>query len=193
MCGCFFIYSFVGSFKIHGNEGGDTKAAGGVLIAFTCIFIAAFATTWGPLVWAITGEMYPARYRASCLAIATAANWLLNFLISFFTTFITNEIDYWYGMVFGGSTFVLFWIVYFFLPETKDRTMEEIDTMFILGVSPRKSAGWKITDVGPEGLAGLNTDTMRYAKGGTEIKKGEPSGNLLVEDTNRFPEATAAV
>ncbi|EHL00237.1 putative Hexose transporter 2 [Glarea lozoyensis 74030] len=192
MCGCFFIYSFVGSFEIDADNPTNSKTGGGILIAFTCIFIAAFATTWGPLVWAITGEIYPARYRATCLAIATASNWLLNFLISFFTTFITNKINYWYGLVFGVSTFVLFFIVYFFLPETKDRSMEEIDSMFILGVPARKSVNWKLSDAGPEGLAGLNTDTMRYANGGKEIKKGDARGNLMVEDAARFPEAGSA-
>jgi SP family sugar:H+ symporter-like MFS transporter len=203
---CFMVYTFVGTFVIQPHSsvgsatadggvpqksGGSSKAGGGVLIAFTCIFIAAFATTWGPLVWSITGEMYPARYRAICLALATASNWLLNFLISFFTTFITDKIHYWYGLVFGGSVFVLFWIVFFYLPETKDRSMEEIDSMFLLGVLPRKSKNWKLSDVGPEGLDGLNTDTMRYANGGREIKKGAPRGNLMVEDTHRFPETAS--
>ena len=151
MCVCFLIYSFVGHYEIDPVNPINSKTGGGVLIAFTCIFIAAFATTWGPLVWAITGEIYPARYRAPCVAIATASNWLLNFLISFFTPFITNDIGYWYGLVFAVSTFVLFWIVYFYLPETKDRSIEEIDTMFNLGISPRKSADWKLSGLTADG------------------------------------------
>jgi SP family sugar:H+ symporter-like MFS transporter len=43
------------------------------MIVFTCLFIAAFATTWGPLVWAIVGELYPARYRATGMAIAVSS------------------------------------------------------------------------------------------------------------------------
>ncbi|KAG9231942.1 putative hexose transporter 2 [Amylocarpus encephaloides] len=166
----------------------STKGAGGVLIAFTCIFITAFATTWGPLVWAITGEIYPARYRSACLAIATASNWLFNFLISFFTTFITDKIDYFYGLVFAGCTFALFFIVYFFVPESKDRSMEEIDTMFVLGIPPRKSAAWKIEDVGPEGMSGIATDKTHFAANGRDIKKQEGNGNLMVHDEKLYPE-----
>lgn len=187
---CFLIYSFVGSFALSLSNPASTPIPGYILIAFTCVFIAAFATTWGPLVWTITGELYPARYRAPAIALATASNWLFNFLISFFTTFITDRIHYWYGMVFGVCTFALFWIVYFFLIESKDRSLEEIDTMYVAGVNPRKSAAWQMSDLGPEGIAGLNTDNMHLAAGGREFKKTEGAGPLMVHDERSFPETT---
>lgn len=192
MCGCFLIYSFVGQYALSTTDPLSTPAAGSVLIVFTCIFIVAFATTWGPLVWTITGEMYPARYRAPCVALATASNWLLNFLISFFTTFITDAINYFYGLVFAGCTFALFWIVYFFLIETKDRSMEEVDSMYISGVAPRKSASWRPSDLGAEGLKGLNTDNIYLTKGGQDIKK-IPGGRdgLLQHNESMFPENAA--
>ncbi|CAG8979463.1 hypothetical protein HYALB_00010656 [Hymenoscyphus albidus] len=192
MFGCFLIYSFVGQFCLSASDPLSTPAAGSVLIVFTCIFIVAFATTWGPLVWTITGEMYPARYRAPCVALATASNWLLNFLISFFSTFITNEIHYLYGLVFGGCTFALFFIVYFFLIETKDRSIEEIDSMYMSGVTPRKSANWRPSDLGSEGLKGLNTDRMHLTKGGKDVNK-VPGGRdgLMQHNESRFPENPA--
>lgn len=61
----------------------NTPQAGSVLIVFSCLAIASFAATWGPLVWAVVAELYPARYRAHCMALATASNWFWNFLISF--------------------------------------------------------------------------------------------------------------
>ena len=94
------------------------------------------------LVWAVVAELYPARYRAPCMALATASNWLWNFLISFFTTFIVNDIHYWYGLVFGGSCLFLAGFVFFFVIESKDRSLEEIDTMYVLGVNPITSAKW---------------------------------------------------
>jgi SP family sugar:H+ symporter-like MFS transporter len=71
MAACLFIYSFVGHYQLDHNNPQSTPQAGNIMIAFTCLFIAAFATTWGPLVWAIVGEMYPARYRATCMGLAT--------------------------------------------------------------------------------------------------------------------------
>ncbi|KKA30295.1 hypothetical protein TD95_003864, partial [Thielaviopsis punctulata] len=139
---CFLVFAFVGHFKLDHNDPSKTPTAGNVLIVFSCLFIAAFATTWGPLVWAVVAELYPAKYRAPCMALATASNWLFNFLMSFFTRFITGAIDYLYGLVFAGCCGALVLIVFFFVIECKDRSLEEIDTMYILGVNPITSHKW---------------------------------------------------
>lgn len=139
---CFMVYALVGHFMLDTGEASKTKTAGNVLIVFSCFFIVAFATTWGPLVWAIVAELYPARYRAPCIALATASNWLWNFLISFFTRFIINDIQWLYGLVFAGCCFGLFFVVYFCVIETKGRSLEEIDTMYVLHVNPITSAKW---------------------------------------------------
>lgn len=189
---CFMIYSFVGSFLLDPNNPSANPTAGKVLIVFTCLFIVAFATTWGPLVWAIVGELYPARYRAPAMALATASNWFFNFLISFFTTFITRKIHYWYGLVFGGCCFALFWVVYFFLIESKDRSLEEIDTMYVLGVNPITSASWSPESLGKDGMTDVTTDGLFLRNGGKEIKKGEVAGTgIMAHDEILFPENPA--
>lgn len=63
-------------------------------------------------------------------------------MISFFTEFITGAIDYLYGLVFAGCCAALVVIVFFFVIESKDRSLEEIDTMYLLGVNPITSASW---------------------------------------------------
>ncbi|KAK3997069.1 putative hexose transporter [Cladorrhinum sp. PSN332] len=151
---CFLVYSFVGHFKLDSTNPANTPQAGNVLIVFSCFFIAAFATTWGPLVWVVTAELYPAKYRAPAMAIATASNWLWNFLMSFFTRFITDAIGYLYGLVFAGCCFVLVLIVFFFLVESKDRSLEEIDTMYLLGVNPVTSSKWDASRSGEQTRVG---------------------------------------
>jgi SP family sugar:H+ symporter-like MFS transporter len=185
MCICFLVYSFVGHFILSVSDPLSTPQAGAILIAFTCLFIVAFATTWGPMVWAIVGELYPSRYRATCMALATASNWLFNFLISFFTTFITNEIDYFYGLVFAGCCFALFWVVFFFMIESKDRSLEEIDTMYVLGVNPMASARWTVDDIenGGTEVVTENKDVDIPPRGRTRTRTP-----MLVYDTNLFPD-----
>ena len=139
---CFLVYSFVGHFALDQSNPASTPTAGNVLIVFSCLFIAAFATTWGPLVWAVVAELYPAKYRAPCMALATATNWFWNFMLSFFTRFITDAIDYLYGLVFAGCCAVLILVVFFFVMESKDRSLEEIDTMYLLKVNPITSHKW---------------------------------------------------
>ncbi|KAI1802719.1 general substrate transporter [Daldinia bambusicola] len=148
---CFFIYAFVGHYALDSANPLNTPQAGSALIVFSCLAIAAFATTWGPLVWAVVAELYPSRYRAPCMALATASNWFWNFMISFFTRFITDAIDYFYGFVFAGCCAALIVIVYFFVIETKDRSLEEVDTMYLLHVNPMKSSHWDGSKV-PEGV-----------------------------------------
>ena len=70
------------------------------------------------------------------MGLATASNWTLNFLISFFTPFITADIDYRYGYVFAACCFTGAVVVYFFLCESQGRSLEEIDTMYILRIVP---------------------------------------------------------
>lgn len=111
------------------------------------------------MIWAICGELYPARYRAISIGIATAANWTWNFLISFFTPFISASIDYAYGYVFAGCCFTGIFVTYFFVNETQGRTLEEVDTMYVLHVTPWKSAEWEapegiIDDMHPQSRAG---------------------------------------
>jgi SP family sugar:H+ symporter-like MFS transporter len=77
------------------------------------------------------------------MGIATASNWLWNFLISFFTRFIVDEIEWLYGLVFAGCCAALAVIVFFTLNESKDRSLEEIDTMYTTHVNPIKSSKWK--------------------------------------------------
>ncbi|KAK8197848.1 general substrate transporter [Phyllosticta capitalensis] len=140
---CFMVFSFVGQYLLNHDDPQSTPTAGNVMIVFACLFLAAFATTWGPLSWAVVAELYPSAYRAKCMALATASNWLFNFLISFFTTFITNAIDYFYGLVFAGCCFALIFVIFFFVIESQGRSLEEIDTMYTLKVNPITSAKWK--------------------------------------------------
>jgi SP family sugar:H+ symporter-like MFS transporter len=56
----------------------ENEAAGIMLIVATCLFIASFAGTWGPMAWVVIGETFPQRTRAKQASLATAGNWLGN-------------------------------------------------------------------------------------------------------------------
>ena len=100
------------------------------------------------MIWTVQAEIFPSQDRASAMALSTASNWTWNFLIAFFTPFITGSIDFRYGYVFAGCNFLAALIVYFFLLEGQGKTLEEIDTMYVIRVNPLKSSKW----VAPENL-----------------------------------------
>ncbi|KAK3343959.1 putative transporter protein [Lasiosphaeria hispida] len=169
---CFLVYSFVGHFVLDSTNPANTPGAGAVLVTFSCLFIVAFATTWGPLVWAVVAELYPARYRAPAMAVATASNWFWNFMMSFFTRFITDSIGYLYGLVFAGCCGALVLIVFFFVMESKDRTLEEIDTMYLLRVNPISSAKWRPDNAAKDTATSSGRDSAQDSDRADHIEKG---------------------
>jgi SP family sugar:H+ symporter-like MFS transporter len=73
---CFMVFASVGHFSLDQVTPQDTPQAGSAMIVFACLFIAGYAMTWAPIVWAIIGELYPTRYRAQAMGLATASNWI---------------------------------------------------------------------------------------------------------------------
>ncbi|OCL06294.1 general substrate transporter [Glonium stellatum] len=139
---CFLIFASVGHFLLDQEDPTRTPTAGTVMVVFACLFIAAFASTWGPMSWGESAALCPVQNRATCMAVATAANWVWNFLLAFFTPFITAAIDYRYGYVFAGCCLAMAATTYFFLLESHGRTLEELDTMYLLRVKAWKSKDW---------------------------------------------------
>lgn len=148
----FLIFASVGSFALNNADPTATPAAGAAMIVFACLFIAFYATTWGPIIWCIVGELFPSHYRARSMALVTSSNWTWNFLIAFFTPFIVGDVGFKYGYVFASCNFAAVLIVYFFVCETQGRTLEEIDTMYISKVKPWKSSKWVPPSTSEEAL-----------------------------------------
>lgn len=129
------------------NLGGQ-KAA----VAFSCIYIFFFASTWGPLAWVVTGEIYPLKSRAKSLSMATATNWLFNWAIAYSTPYLVNYGDGYANLqskiffIWFGCCFLCIAFVYFFIYETKGLTLEEIDLLYTEVSSARKSTHWKPND-----------------------------------------------
>ena len=68
---CEFIIAIIGSATAQSNQ-----SAQSALVAFVCFYIAFFASTWGPIAWVITGEIFPLKIRAKAMSLSTASNWL---------------------------------------------------------------------------------------------------------------------
>jgi SP family sugar:H+ symporter-like MFS transporter len=56
----------------------DSKAIS-AMIAFICIYIFFFASTWGPGAWVVIGEIFPLQIRSRGVGLSTASNWLCKF------------------------------------------------------------------------------------------------------------------
>ncbi|KAK2603978.1 hypothetical protein QQS21_003814 [Conoideocrella luteorostrata] len=105
-------------------------AAGWVSVALIWVYIAGFGATWGPVSWTLVSEIFPLSIRAKGASIGASSNWLNNFAIAFF---VPPMLEAWeWGTYIFFAVFLtagIFW-VWFFLPETKNATLEEMDRVF---------------------------------------------------------------
>jgi SP family galactose:H+ symporter-like MFS transporter len=117
---------------------GSPTTAGIITLVALVVFIASFAFSLGPVVWTVINEIFPTRIRGRGVAIATAANWGAAWLVSqFFLTLIDgigSAATFWMFAFFCLASFVF---VKLRVPETKGRTLEEIE------------ASWGIAETGP--------------------------------------------
>lgn len=99
--------------------------------ASICVFIFNFGYGWGPVVWTYCAEMFPMKYRTKAVGVTTDANWIGNIFIAFLPPILLGKIGFNTFWVFFGVNVIGFALASV-LPETKDKSLEEIQTMFEL-------------------------------------------------------------
>jgi len=100
-------------------------------VASLSTFVFGFSVGFGPIPWLMMSELFSPEVKSLASSIATTFNWSLAFVVTkFFTDLeasISVEGSFW---VFGGITFVTFLFCLFFVPETKGKSMEQIQALF---------------------------------------------------------------
>ncbi|KAL3480418.1 general substrate transporter [Aspergillus californicus] len=110
----------------------DTKSeAVGISIVFLLfLFIFFYKPSWGATVWIWTAEVFSMNVRAQAVGMASQTQNVANLIVQqFFPTFLDNCGFYAFYM-FAGINFLLAVFVWFFIPETKQVPLEEIDALF---------------------------------------------------------------
>lgn len=100
---------------------------GAIALVGANLFVIFFASTWGPIMWVMLGEMFPNRMRAMALGIGTAANWIANFAVTLAFPPLTSSVGLWaiYAgfAVFAGLSFLF---VKTKINETKGMELEDM-------------------------------------------------------------------
>lgn len=110
---------------------------GTLKLVFMLTYTAGFAMSWGPVCWVMLAEIFPNSVRSSVMSIAVAAQWVSNFLISWtFPIMDKNEtlvsmfnhgFAYW---VYGSLAVIAALFVWKRLPETKGKTLEDMENLW---------------------------------------------------------------
>ncbi|KAI9488205.1 general substrate transporter [Zychaea mexicana] len=131
----FFILAgmVLGIQRDNGGVSGDISyvdAKGYVAIVMIYIFAVGYEFSWGPVVWVVCSEIFPTRIRAMCLSITTAFNWAMNATIAKVTPIMMQNITYGTYFFFGVCAIVMGTFTYVLVPETRGRSLEEMEEVF---------------------------------------------------------------
>lgn len=99
---------------------------------FTLAYVASFAVAMGPVVWVVLAEIFPTRIRGRAMAVATVSLWIACFAVSQTVTTMFERIGkpatFWSYAVMCAAAFLF---VLNFIPETKGKTLEEIERTWL--------------------------------------------------------------
>ncbi|HEU4600469.1 MAG TPA: D-xylose transporter XylE [Steroidobacteraceae bacterium] len=106
-------------------------------LVVVCIYIAGFSLSWGPVVWVLLAEIFPNAIRNQAMAIAVAAQWIMNLIVSwtfnildgnsYLTATFHHGFAYW---LYGGFSVLAALFVWKFVPETKGVTLESMQKVW---------------------------------------------------------------
>jgi len=99
-------------------------------IVFVWIYIINFAYSWGPGSWILIAEIFPISIRAKGTSIGASANWMNNFIIAFVVPPMLAHLKWGTYIFFSVWTVLGGAFIYFCVPETKGKTLEEMDMVF---------------------------------------------------------------
>ncbi|KAL8950908.1 MAG: hypothetical protein Q9222_003086 [Ikaeria aurantiellina] len=112
------------------NSWASHSAAGWGAVAMVWLFVVHFGYSWGPCAWILVAEVWPMSNRPYGIALGASSNWMNNFIVGQVTPDMLSGITYGTYLVFGILTFMGAAFIWFYVPETKRLTLEEMDVVF---------------------------------------------------------------
>ncbi|KAG1832418.1 general substrate transporter [Suillus variegatus] len=130
--GCLICLAIIGSIvTIYGKDWPAHVVAAQIAIVFVFLYDAILAYSWTPMGWVITSEIFPLHLRSSGMSITASGMWSSYFTAGLFAPTMLNPhtggIGYWISVAFALAALLS---AISFIPETKGRTLEEMDPVF---------------------------------------------------------------
>jgi len=154
-----------------------SEAAAKCLVAFVSLFIFSYGATWGPVTQVVVGEISSTKLRSKTISLGTSVGWLCDILIVCRTPYLIDvnhaNLGAKVGFIFGSCEVVICLWTCFVLPETKDRSLEEIVEMF-LNVSSHSS----FCDLSTHDEQGISTHKFRSYVATGEVRGLSVQGQL---------------
>lgn len=102
------------------------------LLIAVLAFLASFAFSIGPLKFVVASEIFPARIRGRAMALSIMVMWIADTIVGQLTPIFLQELGTAYTFwIFSAFCLVAFVTVYFLLPETKGKSLEDIENNMV--------------------------------------------------------------
>jgi len=105
-------------------------------LIFMLLYTASFAMSWGPVTWVLLSEIFPNRIRGA-MSIAVAAQWMANLAVSWTfpmmndNSWLTDQFNHGFSYwIYGVMRIIAAIFVWKFVPETKGKTLEEMEDLW---------------------------------------------------------------
>lgn len=154
------------------------QAAGWAAIVMVWLFVIHFGYSWGPCAWILIAEIWPISTRPYGTALGGSSNWMNNFIIGQITPDLLKHITYGTYILFGVISLIGAAFIWFFVPETKRLSLEEMDIIF-------GSEGTALKD--QERMAEINQEIgLAAIMVGGQSPPAYPSEKLVIGDEKNF-------
>ncbi|BFZ59655.1 hypothetical protein YB2330_000669 [Saitoella coloradoensis] len=156
--------AMVVSLLIVGGVGTPSNRSTGentCIVVFIMIYVLLFNLAFGPLAWVLSTELATGRNRNRITAVATFCFWTVAFVVTFTLPYLFDAdkagLGPMVGYVYAGGCTISVVFVYFMIGETKGRSLEEINEMYMNRVAVKD---WKRyeTTLQKQHTADLNTN-----------------------------------
>jgi len=109
-----------------------SQAHQALLLPLLVIFIAFFSMSQGAVIWVYIGEVFPTSVRSKGQGVGSASHWIVYSILALIFPVLTHQ----YGpgtpfIIFAVATFIQFVVVLLFYPETKGKTLEQLQRQLV--------------------------------------------------------------
>ncbi|XP_076246155.1 trehalose transporter 1 isoform X2 [Calliopsis andreniformis] len=127
---CITLFTF-GTFFYVKETGADVSDFGWIPLVSLIVYVIGFSLGFGPIPWLMMGEILPVKIRGSAASVATAFNWTCTFIVTkTYEDMVSVMGAYGAFWLFGTIVLVGFIFVIICVPETRGRSLEEIEKRF---------------------------------------------------------------
>jgi len=142
MAACHFIIAaIIASFS---DDWPNHQGAGWAAVVMVWLFVVHFGYSWGPCAWIVVAEIWPISNRPYGIALGASSNWMNNFIVGQVTPDMLTHMKYGTYIFFGALTTLGAAFIFFYFPETKGLTLEEMDILFgSVGTAEREKERWR--------------------------------------------------